>query len=145
MIPRVYLDSSVLLRKLFHDPEAVSPWGHWERCFTSRLAEVECLRVLDRRRLGGALSDVEIAGLNQKFRELLDCLELVELSEDVIHRAAQSFPVQVGTLDAIHVSSAILVKEGLDIDLVFLTHDVQQGLAAQAMGLKTQGFKIPRS
>ena len=46
-----------------------------------------------------------------------------------------------GTLDAIHLASAILWKEGLGIDLTMTTHDMVLGLAAKAHGFRVLGIK----
>jgi hypothetical protein len=44
----------------------------------------------------------------------------------------------VGTLDAIHIASALLWVQENEAPLVFLTHDEQQARAAMACGLDVQ-------
>jgi hypothetical protein len=58
----------------------------------------------------------------------------------VLDRAAQPMPTELGTLDAIHLASALLWKDTTGIDLVMATHDRALGLAAQAHGLKVLGI-----
>jgi hypothetical protein len=57
-----------------------------------------------------------------------------------IDRAAQPMPTELGTLDAIHLASALLWKDATGIDPVMATHDGALGLAAQAHGLKVLGI-----
>jgi hypothetical protein len=43
-------------------------------------------------------------------------------------------PTIVKTLDAIHLASALAIRERRGIDLLFATHDNQQATAARALG-----------
>jgi hypothetical protein len=60
----------------------------------------------------------------------------------VLDRAAQRMPMELGTLDAIHLASALLCKEAMEIDPVMATHDGALGLAAQAHGFKVSGTSL---
>jgi hypothetical protein len=57
----------------------------------------------------------------------------------VLDRAAQPMPTELGTLDAIHLASALLWKDAMGIDPVMATHDGALGLAARAHGLLVLG------
>lgn len=46
---------------------------------------------------------------------------------------------ELGTLDAIHLASALLWQEASGIDLAMTTHDKALGVAALAHGLKVLG------
>jgi hypothetical protein len=46
-------------------------------------------------------------------------------------------PTIVKTLDAIHLASAILIRERRGIELFFSTHDAQQAIAARARNFTT--------
>jgi len=46
-------------------------------------------------------------------------------------------PTVVKTLDAIHLASAVMLRDRRHIDLQFSTHDVQQAVAARALGFTT--------
>ena len=48
-------------------------------------------------------------------------------------------PTELGTLDAIHLASALLWKEAFGVDPTLVTHDIALGLAAQAHGFKILG------
>lgn len=136
---KVYLDTSVLLRTLLGESGALKEWGHWDEGYTSEITRVESLRTLDRLRLQGRLQDAEVAEKMQLLREVLETTGLLALNQPVLDRAAQSFPTIVGTLDAIHLASAMLYSEERKNKLIFLTHDIRLGIAAQALGLETRG------
>ena len=134
-----YADSSVLLRVLLGSPGQVKEWKSVETCLSSELARVECLRTIDRLRLRGATED-QVSRLREATFRLLERLHLAPVSSDVLSRASAPFPVGLGTLDAIHLASALLWQEGTGEPLgAFLTHDVEQGRAARAMGLRVLG------
>jgi hypothetical protein len=94
---------------------------------------------LDRVRLRAQLSDIEVARRRSTILALLDSLELVEIDSLVLERAAQPMPTEVGTLDAIHLASALLWRDAMGVDLVMATHDGALGLAARAHGFKVLG------
>ncbi len=53
--------------------------------------------------------------------------------------ASQPLPVLLGTLDAIHLATALACQERGAADLVLATHDAALGLAAGASGLAVVG------
>ena len=135
-----YVDSSVLLRVALGQPNALPEWRDIERGVSSALVTTESLRTLDRVRLRVNLSDMEVARRRATILSLIDSLELVETDSVVLERAAQPMPTELGTLDAIHLASALLWKDALGSDPVMATHDKALGLAAQAHGLKVVGI-----
>jgi predicted nucleic acid-binding protein len=134
-----YVDSSVLLRVAFGQSNALREWSQIDRGVSSALIATECLRTLDRVRLRAKLSDVEVARRRSTILALIDSLELVEVDSAVLDRAAQPMPTEIGTLDAIHLTSALLWKDATGVDPVMATHDTALGLAAQAHGLRALG------
>jgi hypothetical protein len=48
-------------------------------------------------------------------------------------------PTELGTLDAIHLASALLWREAAGAELVMATHDRALALGAQAYGLRVFG------
>ena len=135
-----YVDSSVLLRVALGQPNALPEWRDIERGVSSALVTTESLRTLDRVRLRVNLSDIEVARRRATILALIDSLELVEIDSSVLDRAAQPMPTELGTLDAIHLASALLWKDALGDDPVMATHDKALALAAQAHGLKVLGI-----
>ena len=60
----VYVDTSVVLRILFHEPNWVAVWGRWNKAYSSALWRVEALRTVDRLHLATALSIREIENVD---------------------------------------------------------------------------------
>jgi len=136
-----YLDSSVLLRLVLGEPGRLHEWKAVETGVSSVIAEVECLRTLDRLRLRGALSVAELAARRQAVLRLLESVELVQLAHQVLRRAADPFPTPLGTLDAIHLATALAWRDERKTTLVLATHDAQLALAAAASGLDVIGMR----
>ena len=134
-----YVDSSVLLRVALGQSNALSEWREIERGVSSALVMTESLRTLDRVRRRASLSDIDVARLRATILAIIDSLELIEIDATVLARAAQPMPTELGTLDAIHLASALLWKEAFNTAPVMATHDQALGLAAQAHGLKVVG------
>jgi predicted nucleic acid-binding protein len=134
-----YLDSSVVLRLVLGQHDALPEWGLVARGVASALVEVECLRTLDRLRLEARLPESEIATRREAVYRLLETAEIVELTRPVLDRAAQPLPTTLGTLDAIHLATALPWRDACAEDLVLATHDRSLALAARACGLRTIG------
>jgi predicted nucleic acid-binding protein len=134
-----YVDSSVLLRLALGQPNALPQWRQIDRGVSSALVSTESLRTLDRVRIRASLSDVEVARRRATILSLVDSLELIEIDSVVLDRAAQPMPTELGTLDAIHLASALLWKDAMGIDPVMATHDGALALAAEAHGLRVLG------
>jgi predicted nucleic acid-binding protein len=133
-----YVDTSVILRILFREAHPVEVWGKWARAFSSNLWRVEALRTVDRLRLSGGLSDEEVADLIRDIRVVHETLAIHPLTERILQRASETFPTVVGTLDAIHLATALAIREVEPIDLL-LTHDTQLGTAARSLGFSVLG------
>ena len=134
-----YLDSSVLLRKVLRQPGALREWAAIRTGVASALAETECLRSLDRLRLRTGLPDRDLARRREAVFRLLESLDVVEVTAPVLARAAQPLPTELGTLDAIHLATALLWREHNGGDIVMATHDVALATAARACGLAVVG------
>jgi predicted nucleic acid-binding protein len=134
-----YLDSSVVLRKVLGQPGSLGEWPAIQVGVASALVETECLRTLDRLRLRAGLSDKEVARRREAVFRLLESLEVVEVTAPVLSRAAHPLPTELGTLDAIHLATALLWREHRGGDLVMATHDGALGTAARACGLLVLG------
>jgi predicted nucleic acid-binding protein len=102
-----YLDASVLLRVVLGQRNRLAEWKKVRIGVASALTQVECLRTLDRLQLHGASAN-EIAIRRETVHRLMERIELVEPTSIILHRAAQPMPVPLGTLDAIHLSTALL-------------------------------------
>lgn len=135
-----YLDSSAILRIILGQPHVLKEWRSITQGVVSALAEVECLRTLDRLRISEKLADFEIAVRRESVFRFMEALEVVELGRPVLARASQPLPTALGTLDAIHLATALLWKERSGADLVMATHDELLATAARASGLRVVGL-----
>ena len=135
-----YLDSSVVLRVLLGQRDRLKQWTDVEAGVASALVELECLRTLDRLRLRHGIADEEIAAQREAVFALLREAHVVEPTATVLARASQPTPTPLGTLDAIHLATALLWMESRGRDLVMATHDAALGLAARACGLPVIGL-----
>jgi len=135
----VYLDSSVLLRVVLGQAGSLREWRSIDRAVASELVEVESLRTLDRLRLAERLPDEQIASRREAVYRLLESVEIVEPNRSVLQRASQPLPTSLGTLDAIHLATALLWREKTGTDLAMATHDDALATAARASGLRVLG------
>lgn len=134
----LYVDTSVLLRVVLGEPGRLAEWGRSERWISSELIRLESLRTIDRARLLAGLPDRDVSLRRAAVLEHLAAFDLVRVGPRVLERAADPFPTSLGSLDAIHLASALLVRERWP-DLVFATHDEELATAATAMGFRVLG------
>lgn len=135
-----YLDSSVVLRHVFGEPHPLQEWTKIKQGFSSRLLRLECFRTIDRIRLRGGLSAEEVSERFSALHRLLDHLGLLPLTARVMDRAELGMNLPLGTLDGIHLATALLWREKQGADFVFATHDRELGLAARSQGLEVIGI-----
>jgi hypothetical protein len=134
----LYVDTSVLLRVVLGEPGRLSEWGRSERWISSQLIRLEALRTIDRARVLSGLADREVSIRRAAVLEQLDAFDLVRIGPRVLERAAEPFPTSLGSLDAIHLASALLVRERYP-EMVLATHDLELATAATAMGMRVLG------
>lgn len=134
-----YVDTSVLLRKLFGEPDPLAEWAQIEAAYSSRLMLVEIGRVFDRCRLSGAIDDAEVEQLSVEAKRLIKSIEVLALGNTILKRAASPMPTVVGSLDAIHLATALELADAIADELVFATHDDQLARACRASGLAVIG------
>jgi len=135
-----YLDSSVVLRYLFQEPNPLKEWKKLQIGFSSQLLRLECLRTIDRLRLARRLSSQEVSVRLEGLNVIFSHLDFLPLTPHVLTRAEQSHPVPVGSLDSIHLATALLWREKHGEVFKFATHDEELGLAARAYGFETLGI-----
>jgi len=135
----LYIDASVLLRLVLGERGGLREWRRSDRLLSSELIRLECLRTIDRARLRDALSDQVVAERRGEVIETLRSFELLPIDRLVLERAEGQFPSGLGTLDAIHLASAIVAREEVP-DLRLATHDRELALAARAVGFAVVGI-----
>ena len=69
--------------------------------------------------MAGELTDETLLAASDRLEEVLAGTDLLELSSPIKKRAMESFPSSIKTLDALHLSTA----------LVFLSFETEEGLS----------------
>jgi predicted nucleic acid-binding protein len=133
-----YVDASVVLRIVLGEPGRLSTWPLIEQAVSSELVRVECLRTIDRARVRLRLADHAVARHRSDVLTLLGRMVLVRIDGAILERAAEPFPTVLGSLDAIHLSSALLVRDQIE-GMRLATHDAKLATAAMAMGFAVDG------
>ena len=121
----IYLDSSALVKLSIPEAESDALFAfvgaHRQRA-TTVVARVEVARALQR----------FAAGSEARQALVLADVTFLELSDEVIERAATIEPASLRSLDAIHIASALELMPELH---AFVTYDARQAAAARAVGL----------
>ena len=134
----VYVDTSIVLRVLLHEPDPIEVWGRWSKAYTSALWKVEALRTVDRLRLTHLISDAEVAELVRDIQITHETFAIHPVTHQVLQRASETFPTVVGILDAIHLATALSIRAMEKVNLL-LTHDTQLATAARSLGFEVIG------
>jgi predicted nucleic acid-binding protein len=134
-----YVDSSVLLRLLLREPNPLEDLQSYEALVSSELLAVECSKTIDRLRLQGSLSMEEAVFRLAAVRDWLEAVDLVLLQRPVLARASELFPTPLGTLDALHLATALVWRDRMQKDLVMATHDGGLAIATRACGIEVVG------
>lgn len=137
-----YLDSSVLLRHILLGENAIAHAFATGRVVASELLEIECRRVLHRYRMTGELDDDTLLEAQDRLSAVLQSVTVLGLTDRVKARAAESFPVVVKTLDALHLATALVYAESYlnhqeNETLLVFTHDETMNRCAHGLGFAT--------
>lgn len=135
---KAYVDSSVLLRIVLGEKGRLRQWSKVTAAISSELTRLECLRTLDRARIRLGLTDADVSRLRADTLSRLEAFDIVRLDSNVLERASQPLPTLVGSPDAIHLASALMLR-GTVPEMVFATHDADLARAARACGFVVYG------
>lgn len=125
-MPSTYLDSSAIVKLAIREPESDALRRHLGRrrgLVSSSLARAEVLRAL---LPGGEMALV--AG-----RRALARIDLVRVNDRVLNAAGALLPIEVRSLDAIHLATA--QQLGSDIHHL-VTYDDRMADAARKLGIR---------
>ncbi len=118
-----YLDSSTLLRHFLLGDEGIRQALECDSVISSELLEIECKRVFYRYKLQGDLDDSGFLEADGRLESVLSGVLLLLLSSGIKKRSAEAFPVLVGALDALHLSSALTYQAARsDATLLFFSY-----------------------
>jgi predicted nucleic acid-binding protein len=120
-----YLDSSAIVKLVVREPESLALRRYLRRrrpLVASALARAEVMRATR------PLGDVAL----RRGVEVLRRIELVRVNDRVLTAAGVLEPVELRTLDAIHLATAALFEESLG---GLISYDPRMLEAAKSMGL----------
>jgi predicted nucleic acid-binding protein len=135
-----YIDTSALLRIVLREPGALDDLRSCEALVSSELTAVESARTIDRLRLHGALTADEAATRLRSINEWMEAIDLVLLQPPVLSRAAEPMPMPLGTLDALHLATALIWRDRMGALAAVATHHAALGGAARAFGFDVLGL-----
>jgi predicted nucleic acid-binding protein len=124
----IYLDSSALVKLIVIEPESAALTEllrAWPDRISSALALTEVPRALRRAGFGNPE--------RSRARQVLTRVNLVEVDRRILAAAASLDPPTLRTLDAIHVATALAVREDLG---VVVSYDLRLSVAAQRAQLE---------
>jgi uncharacterized protein len=126
----VYLDSSALVKLVLREPESAALMEFLRERpdrVSSALVLAEVPRALRRARVGAAA--------RRRVREILARVALVDIDRRALAAAAAIDPPTVKTLDAIHLATALALREDLT---ALVTYDRRLAVAAARADLHVQ-------
>ena len=137
---RLYAETSAVLRWLFaeHNGEAIkAEFARASKVAASRLTLIETRRAIRRAEHDGRITSAETTDLLAIFAQAQSTWAILEILEDVPHRAEEAFPQEpVRTLDAIHLASALFLRQSLP-DLAVVSTDARVVANAKLLGFLT--------
>ena len=134
-----YIDTSVLLRIVLREQGALEDLRAYDALVSSELIAVESARTIDRLRIQGSLTAPEAAERVNAVNEWLEAIDLVLLRPPVLGRASEPMPLPIGTLDAIHLATALIWRDRMGPLPEMATHDAALGAAARTFGFDVRG------
>jgi predicted nucleic acid-binding protein len=135
-----YVDTSALLRIVLREPGALDDLRSYDALVSSELIAVECARTIDRLRHQGSLTAEEAATRLRTVNEWLEAIDLVLLRSSVLSRASEPMPMPLGSLDALHLATALIWRDRMGPLPTMATHDTALGAAARAFGFDVRGL-----
>lgn len=94
---------------------------------------------MDRFRLERRLHAGQLTSAWKAWAAMRPAIAFVPVSPAILASASAPMPTVVRALDSLHVTTAVSIKQRLQPDLVFATHDRQQALAAECLGFEVVG------
>jgi predicted nucleic acid-binding protein len=134
-----YIDTSALLRIVLREPGALDDLRAYDALVSSELIAVESARTVDRLRIQGSLTAEEAAARTRAVNQWLEAIDLVLIGPPVLRRASEPMPMPLGTLDAIHLATALIWRDRMGPLPELATHAPTLGAAARTFGFTVRG------
>ena len=138
--PWAYFDTSTYLKLYVKESgsDKALKAAKASRLLSSAVLSVECLSALARRRQAGDTDERDFKKILKNVRDGFLSVETIRVTDDVLKMAEEITVRSVArAMDAIHISSALIFKNGAGVELTFVTSDKKQHETAVHEGLKT--------
>jgi predicted nucleic acid-binding protein len=123
----LYLDSSAIVKFVASEQESVALHEFLSSggpAVASALAKVEVHRAVNRLEAS--------PDLQQRMTDVMSRIALIKVDDAILQRAAQLGPTSLRSLDAIHLATALSVRQHLE---AFVVYDRKLAEAAEQLGL----------
>jgi predicted nucleic acid-binding protein len=137
----LYAETSAVLRWLFAEAGGETlraTLAAARKVTSSRLTLVETRRVVRRAEREGRITAAQCADVLAVLAQAASTWAILEVSEEVARRAEDGFPREpVRTLDAIHLASALFLRQSFP-DLIVVTADDSVRANARLLGFEIE-------
>ncbi|WP_025321164.1 type II toxin-antitoxin system VapC family toxin [Deferrisoma camini] len=136
----LYCDTSALVKRYVreaHTEAVLAAWRDAVQVASSEVACAECLAALARRRRAGDLGERDHERVRSRFLDDFRAMVRVPVGDAVnrlVARLVLEHPLR--GFDAIHLASALLIKEHVRGKVVFACYDQVLAQSARAVGLR---------
>jgi predicted nucleic acid-binding protein len=135
----LYAETSAVLRWLLADADGENiraVLAAAGKVVSSRLTSIEARRVVRRAEREGRITGAEAADVLAVFAQAASTWAIVEITDEIARRAEEAFPREpVRTLDAIHLASALVLRQSFP-DLAVLSSDERVSANAALLGFR---------
>ena len=137
----LYLDTSALVKRYFKEPYSEQLSTVWKKAadiVISAVGYAETMAAFYRKRQEADLEDAQFKKITEIFRTDWNSFIRVAVTDDLnslVDRIASTH--QLRGFDAIHLSTALLVKRRLNENFLFCCFDERLSAAARKEGLET--------
>ena len=135
----LYVDTSALLRVVLGERGALEDLRLADRLVSSELLAVEARRTIDGLHRQNFLTTLDVGALLEELNHWLEATDLVLLRPAILSRAGDPLPVPLGTLDALHLATALVWRERNEEPITIATHDTALGTVARTYALPVLG------
>jgi len=109
-----------------------------KRIVSSIILQAECFCALSMKHHRGEIDERDLKTLINQIKGDRKHLDIINLTDDVIKKVESiALNSNTRTLDAIHIASALIFQDSLEITLPFITSDKIQYEIANVQGLET--------
>ena len=139
----LYLDTSALVKRYFEEPHSIEVAEQWQKAdeiATSSVAYAEALASFRRKSREAALDAETLDTISNNFRSDWQTLIRIQVTDELntyVDRALAAHALR--GFDAIHLASAMILRESFLESLLFICFDQKLTQAAKSEGIKTFG------